>query len=48
MRWRVEHVGGVAALDDATGIHDEHAVCGLRDNTHVVGDEHNRGAEIAA
>jgi hypothetical protein len=35
-------------LDDATRVHDSDAVCGLRDDAHVVRDEHHRGAMFAA
>ena len=36
-----------AALHDAAGIHDHDPVGDLGDHAHIMGDEHDGGAEIA-
>ena len=37
-----------ASLDDAAGVHHQHAVGGFRDHAHVVGDDDDRHAELVA
>ncbi len=44
----VDDVGHRPDLDDAPGVHHRHPVGGLGDHAHVVGDEHHRGAVLAA
>src|SRR6185503_4467351 len=44
----VDHFLHGPDLDDAAGIHDGDAIGGLRDHAHVVGDEHDRRAVVAA
>src|SRR5579859_7819696 len=36
-----------AFLDDPSGIHDDHPLAKARDQGHVVGDQHHRGAQLA-
>ena len=43
----LEDVALGAALDDAAGIHHLHAIGDLGHHAHVVGDQHDGGAEIA-
>ena len=44
----LDHVAHRADLGDAAGIHHRHAIGGLGDHAHVVGDQHHRGAVLAA
>ena len=44
----LHHVAHGADLDDAAGVHHGHAVGGLGDHAHVVGDQHHRRAALAA
>jgi hypothetical protein len=48
MRRAVDDVGDRADLDDASRVHHGDTVRGLRDHSHVVGDQHHRGAVVAA
>ena len=41
-----EHLGRAGALDDASGVHREHAVGDLGDHAEVVGDEHDGGPVV--
>ncbi len=47
MARRVDHLAHRADLDDAPGIHHRHALRGLGDDAHVVGDEHDGRAALA-
>ena len=44
----LHHLAHGTDLGDAAGIHHRHAVRGLGDDAHVVGDEHDGGAALAA
>jgi hypothetical protein len=44
----LDHVAHRTDLDDPAGIHHGDAVGGLGDHAHVVGDQHHRGAVLAA
>ena len=44
----VDHLLHRADLDDPAGVHHGDAVGGLGDHAHVVGDQHHRGAVVAA
>ena len=44
----VDDVGDRTDLDDAPGIHHRDAIGGFGDHAHVVGDQHHRGAVVAA
>src|SRR5256886_33250 len=44
---RMQHVANRADLDDAARVHDRDTICGLGDNSHVVGDQHDRRAPLA-
>jgi hypothetical protein len=44
----MDHVCDRTDLGDATRIHDRDAVRGLGDHSHVVRDQHHRGAVLAA
>ena len=44
----MNHLRHRADFGDAPGIHHRHAVGGLGDHAHVVGDQHDRGAVLAA
>ena len=48
MQRPVEQLGDGGALDDAAGIHHQHAVGGLGDDAHVVRDDDDRHAELVA
>ena len=48
MRRAADDGGDRADLGDAAGVHDGDAVGGLGDHAHVVGDQHHRGAVVAA
>ena len=45
--WRAEKVGDGGGLDDASGIHDHHAVAEAGDNAEVVRNEDDGHAELA-
>ena len=48
MQRAVEQPRDRRLLDDPAGIHHQHAVGGLRDHAHVVGDDDDRHAELVA
>jgi hypothetical protein len=43
---RVDHPAHRSDLGDAAGVHHGHAIGRLGDHTHVVGDQHHRGAAL--
>ena len=44
---RGEQRGRVGLLDDAAGVHRQHAIGDLGDDPEIVGDEHDRRAVLA-
>ena len=44
----IEHLLDRSLFDDASGVHDAHAVAHRADDAHVVGDQQDRGPRLAA